>query len=251
MCQSCQPSTTCNRFAGMPSTRTFRTTRRWGSRSTGCSTRSWVHRWPTRRRSTTVRWPSRSPMAWLSGRQPVGQGSQSHSPGLVMGATALFQQQAAFGSKTDTPRLRFDPSVPAVFQTGSWQCSACSTAWVLRSLGFPDTQNDVVSGLAGAISPDVGLHYGDGRDLVTLLLGRGLSAQRGPLQTFDQAAAIAGRKPLAMGSGSMYHWVAVRGVDGDTLLLANPDNGYYRGVGQTLSRNQFATFAPFAGVWVD
>ncbi|HEX8967638.1 MAG TPA: hypothetical protein VF937_07155 [Chloroflexota bacterium] len=170
-----------------------------------------------------------------------------------MHTLGLLQQQAATPRATPAPRARFsfDPSIPAVYQTGPWQCSAASTAWVLQALGFSQTQDDVVRLLGNAISADVGLHFGDGRDLVALLQSLGLPARSGWLHTFEDLQALAGRVPLAMGSATMYHWVAVRGVDGDVLQLANPDRGLYRGVGQTLDRGQFAEFAPFAGVWVE
>jgi hypothetical protein len=147
-------------------------------------------------------------------------------------------------------RSRFDPATPTVFQTGSWQCSAASTAWVLQSLGYSHSQDDVVALLGPSqIDADVGLHFGDGRGLVALLQGLGLTA-RNAFVSFDEMLAMAGTRPVAMGGAAFYHWVAVRGRDAETLALANPGPGW-RGIHQTLNRSEFAALGPFAAVWVE
>src|SRR5260370_40163637 len=61
---------------------------------------------------------------------------------------------------------------------------------------------------------------------------------------------MAGTRPVAMGGANFYHWVGVRGRDGDTLLLANPGPGW-RARHQTLSRAELAALGPFAAVWVE
>ncbi len=168
-----------------------------------------------------------------------------------MAATLLIQQQTCRVASAEIPaRSRFDPHTPTVLQTGPWQCSAASTAWVLRSLGYPHSQDDVVALLGpNQIDADVGLHFGDGRGLVALLQGVGLSASN-RLLSFDDLLAMAGTRPVAMGGANFYHWVGVRGRDGDTLLLANPGPGW-RGIHQTLSRAEFGALGPFAAVWVE
>ena len=168
-----------------------------------------------------------------------------------MAATLLIQQQVGRTERRAVPaRSRFDPNTPTVRQTGPWQCSAASTAWVLQSLGYPHSQDDIVALLGpGHIDPDIGLHFGDGRGLAAVLNGVGLAATNAP-QSFEDALAIAGSKPLAMGGAKFYHWVGVRGQQAETLLLANPGPGW-RGIHQTLSRAEFAALGPFAAVWVD
>lgn len=101
-----------------------------------------------------------------------------------------------------------------------------------------------------AISEQDGLANADGSALVAVLQGFGLAANNAWL-SYDDALAIAGNKPLAMGGTTFYHWVAVRGQIGDVLRLANPDQTNYHGVGQTLDRLQFANLGRFAGVWVE
>lgn len=171
-----------------------------------------------------------------------------------MSTTLLIQQQrrraqASEQAQEAVRRRRFDPETPTVFQTGAWQCSAASTAWVLQSLGFPHSQDDVVALLGPAhISPALGLHFGDGRALVTILQSNGLLADSASV-SFEDVLALAGQRPLAIGGAAFYHWVGVRGREDDSLLLANPGPGW-RGIHQRLTRAEFQALGPFVAVWV-
>jgi hypothetical protein len=172
-----------------------------------------------------------------------------------MPATLVIQQQVrrvrpSSDDVVGVRRTRFNPATLTVFQTGSWQCSAASTAWVLQSLGYAHSQDDVVELLGSSqIDPQVGLHFGDGRGLVALLQSLGLTA-RNAFVSFDDVLAMAGHRPVAMGGAAFYHWVGVRGHDGETLALANPGPGW-RGIHQSLTRAEFAALGPFAAVWVE
>jgi hypothetical protein len=117
-------------------------------------------------------------------------------------------------------------------------------------MGYFHSQDDVVALLGpGGIDPEVGLHYADGRGVVALLQNLGLTAHNA-FASFDEVLEMAGRRPVAMGGAAFYHWVGVRGYDGETLVLANPGPGW-RGIQHTLTRAQFAALGPFAAVWVD
>jgi hypothetical protein len=146
------------------------------------------------------------------------------------------------------PRIRYDSKIECVFQTGNWQCSAASSAWVLRSVGIDWGQDDVVQWLGGNISPELGLHEGSGRMLAELFRTRGLDADYGPL-TWERALALAGRQPFCMSGGAWYHWTAVRGTDGQGLHLANPAPGW-RGVSQYLDSDAWNRLGPWNGAWV-
>ena len=63
--------------------------------------------------------------------------------------------------------------------------------------------------------------------------------------TFDQAYAIAGQSPGCLGGSAWYHWVAVRGVSGPNLWIANSAPGW-QGIWDYLSRDQFNSLGPFA-----
>src|SRR5215218_1323228 len=117
--------------------------------------------------------------------------------------------------------MAYNRQCPTVAQTGNWQCSAASAAWVLQSMGIDWGQDDVVRWLGGHISPALGLHEGSGRMLAELFKAQGLDASYGAL-TWERALALAGRQPLCMSGGAWYHWTGVRGTGGDGLHLANP-----------------------------
>ena len=138
-----------------------------------------------------------------------------------------------------------------VFQTGSWQCSAASSAWVLQSMGIPWGQDDVVTWLEVGtnISPDLGLYEGSGRMLAELFRSHGLDAQYGPLGWGD-ALAMAGRQPFCMSGGRWYHWSAVRKTDGQGLYLANPAPNWC-GVQQYMDYDQWRTLGPWNAAWVN
>jgi hypothetical protein len=146
------------------------------------------------------------------------------------------------------PSRRYDSQIEPVIQTGNWQCSAASSAWVLRSVGILLGQDDVVEWLGGNISPDLGLHEGSGRMLAELFKARGLDAGYGPL-TWERALELAGKQPFCMSGGAWYHWTAVRGTDGQGLHLANPAPGW-RGVGQYLDSGEWGRLGPWNAVWV-
>ncbi len=137
-----------------------------------------------------------------------------------------------------------------MLQRASWTCSAASTCWLLRSLGVDVAESQVVEQLGRGMSPQLGLVYGDGRDLAALLRDRYALDADGVWVDFDHVLARAGQVPIAMGGVGWYHWTGVRGLDGDTLLLANPAPGWM-GVDQRLTRRQFSALGPFAAVWVE
>ncbi len=146
------------------------------------------------------------------------------------------------------PSSRFNPKTECVLQTGNWQCSAASSAWVLRSVGLNWGQDDVVRWLGGNISPALGLHECSGRVLAELFKSQGLDATYGRI-SWERALALAGSQPFCMSGGAWYHWSGVRGTGGGGLHLANPAPGW-RGVGQNLDRDDWERLGPWNAVWV-
>jgi hypothetical protein len=145
--------------------------------------------------------------------------------------------------------MPYDPTTPTVIQTGGWQCSAASSAWVLRSVGINWGQDEVVAWLGPNINSDSGLQDASGRMLAALFRERGLKATFGQL-SWERALAMAGRQPFCMGGGRWNHWTAVRGTDGERLLLANPAPSW-KGVGQELDQSEWITWGGWNAVWVD
>lgn len=145
--------------------------------------------------------------------------------------------------------MRYDQNTPTVFQSGDWQCSAASSAWVLRSVGISWSQDDVVQWLGPRnITEATGLQEGSGRMLAALFKERGLKADFGPI-TWERALELASQQPFCMGGGRWNHWTAVRGTDGQRLLLANPAPSW-RGVGQEMDRAEWDTWGGWNAVWV-
>lgn len=145
--------------------------------------------------------------------------------------------------------MPYDSNTPTVVQTGDWQCSAASSAWVLRSVGISWSQDDVVRWLGPRnITEATGLQEGSGRKLAELFRERGLTADFGSI-SWERAIEMAGKQPFCMGGGAWNHWTAVRGTDGQRLLLANPAPNW-RGVGQEMDREEWNTWGGWNAVWV-
>ena len=145
--------------------------------------------------------------------------------------------------------MAYDPTIPAVTQTGDWQCSAASSAWVLRSVGINWGQDDVVNWLGPNINSDSGLQESSGRMLAALFRFHGLDASHGDI-TWEQALDRATRQPFCLGGRGWNHWTAVRGTDGERLLLANPA-GNWRSVGQDMDRSEWDTWGSWSAAWVN
>lgn len=146
--------------------------------------------------------------------------------------------------------------LPADLQDYPWDCSACSTAWAMRTIGFEVSEQDVIAGLGPTrISPALGLLDASGAGLVSYLAEQGIDAANDGDATWSDAWAAAGSQPMVMGGREWGHWVAVRvrrqvqasyGVW--ELALMNPSPGY-RGVYQVISDQQFEALGPFSAVW--
>ena len=146
--------------------------------------------------------------------------------------------------------------LPRDNQDYPWDCSACSTAWAMRTVGYAVTEQDVIAGLGpGRISPTYGLLDASGAGLVSYLGEMGISADSNPDASFDDCLAAAGYQPLVLGGRAWCHWVAVRmggpaasRPDLRLLALMNPAPGYDN-IYQTLEQWQFDALGPFSAVW--
>jgi len=138
-------------------------------------------------------------------------------------------------------------------QRVNWTCSACALAWVLRATDLdPSADEDQCVSQIGYpenINATYGLMDGSGWQLQRVLAEYGQKCSNGWL-TFETVYAIAGETTGMMSGGNWYHWVAIRGQDGNNLWLANSAPGY-RGVGESLSREEFQRLGPFSVVWLE
>lgn len=146
--------------------------------------------------------------------------------------------------------------LPADPQDYPWDCSACSTAWAMRTIGFDVTEEDVITGLGPArISPSLGLLDASGAGLVSFLEEQGIGAANNPDATWQDIQDAAGHQPMVIGGRAWCHWVAVRlgsdiigRPDLGALALMNPADGY-KGIGQVLWESDFDFLGPFSAVW--
>jgi len=146
--------------------------------------------------------------------------------------------------------------LPADPQDYPWDCSACSTAWAMRTVGYDVSEQDVIAGLGpGRISPSLGLLDASGAGLVSFLAEQGIGAENNPDASWADVMAAAGYQPMVIGGREWCHWVAVRmgsaaaGYMGlEVLALMNPAAGYM-GVDQVLEPDMFEALGPFSAVW--
>lgn len=153
------------------------------------------------------------------------------------------------------PRVTFDRDVPAIAQNDPWSCGPTSTRWAMTALGRNPAESWMESTMIaeGVVSPSDGILDATGAgiaDFVRRQYGEfGYTAGNSPSISFQALAEEAGTYPLLIGGRGWNHWSGVRGYDPqrDVLLLANPAAGWH-GIGQTMSRTEFAAQGPFSAV---
>jgi hypothetical protein len=99
------------------------------------------------------------------------------------------------------------------------------------------------------INATYGLMDSSGSQLRRVLDEYGLPSSQGWL-TFDYVYAIAEQTTGLMSGGAWYHWVGIRGTYGSTIWIANSAPGY-KGIYDTLSREQFNNLGPFSVVYLE
>lgn len=141
-------------------------------------------------------------------------------------------------------------------QLYDWTCSACSLEWVMRSTGII-APSDIYSsrearvyeiGYPNNINPTYGLMSSDGSALRDVLAGYDQDTEHGWLG-FDTAYELATRTTGMVSGAAWYHWTAVRGVQGDTIWIANSAPGY-KSVWNNLSRSDWDRLGGFSVVWL-
>jgi len=151
----------------------------------------------------------------------------------------------------------FNPDTPTELQLQDWTCSIRSTMWMLKSIGIAITPEEAQDGMCPRfVSQELGLLEASGAGIVQFLReAYGVEARNQDMISFDEAAALAGLQPLALGGRnwggpSLGHWSAVRGVSAGQLVLANPAGTGPQFGQQMLDRVQFDGMGPFSAVWI-
>ncbi|HYW86399.1 MAG TPA: hypothetical protein VFB50_01410 [Chloroflexota bacterium] len=141
-------------------------------------------------------------------------------------------------------------------QLYDWTCSACSLDWLKRALGLVPSDDVYGSrettvyeiGYPNNISPDVGLHDAGGSALMAVLESYNVESSQSWLD-FDTTYELAQGTSGMMSGAAWYHWVGIRGVQGSNLWVANSAWGY-KGIYDTVSRDDFARLGGFSVVWL-
>lgn len=156
------------------------------------------------------------------------------------------------GSQALLPEITWDQWCAMPPQVYSWTCAACSLDWILRSTGLdPDSTRDQVVAAIGYpdnINAQYGLMDGSGSAISDVLATYAQPTERSWLG-FDDVYTLALTTTGQISGGAWYHWVALRGVRGDNLWIANSAPGY-QGVWDELSRADFERLGPFSVVWL-
>ena len=161
------------------------------------------------------------------------------------------------GTGAPLPKVIYNVSEPPHAQENDWDCSQESAEWSLWSVGRKPSDDWMEQTMIaeGVISPELGLLDASGAGLASWLNryyggpDDGFIANSFSDVTFDQLAQVCGRYPMMIGGRRWNHWSGLRAYDAarDVLLISNPSAGW-RGVGQTLDRDQFASLGNFSAV---
>lgn len=137
-------------------------------------------------------------------------------------------------------------------QVYSWTCSACALDWVIGAAGLAigHTRASAIAeiGYPDNINPTYGLMDASGSALSEALEDYGQETAQSWLD-FDTVYELAQGTTGMMSGAAWYHWVALRGVQGPNLWIANSAPGY-KGVYDVLSRGDFERLGGFSVVWL-
>lgn len=135
----------------------------------------------------------------------------------------------------------------------------CSLDWVIRSAGLDPRANLTVYesryqtglqvGYPENVNPTYGLMDASGSALQAVLHSYDQESSSAYLD-FDSVHAAAQDTTGMMSGAAWYHWISLRGVSGDALWIANSAPGY-KGIWDTLTRDDFARLGPFSVVLLE
>jgi hypothetical protein len=137
-------------------------------------------------------------------------------------------------------------------QLTDWSCAACSLDWLKVATGMEAASDRYTTtmqiGYTENINPTYGLMDGSGAELQRVLGEYGQDSALGWLD-FDTVYALARETTGMLSGANWYHWVALRGVQGTNLWVANSAQGY-KGIYDILSRSDFERLGGFSVVWL-
>ena len=153
--------------------------------------------------------------------------------------------------------VRYNAEAPRIAQNDDWSCGPTSTRWAMTALGRAPTEQWIESTMIaeGVVSTTQGILDATGAGIAAFIRRQygefGYTAEHHPTATFQFLADTSGTSPMLIGGRGWDHWSGLRGYDRarDVLILANPADGW-RGVSQTMTRQQFETLGPFSAVTI-
>ena len=148
-------------------------------------------------------------------------------------------------------RLTWDANYPMPRQHNSWSCSVYSYAWVIQatatdpSLTYDQALN--IIGYPNCVNETYGLM--SSQCMINAFAYYGLKSTE-LWCSFDTAYSIMEQTTGVINPTSMYHFMAMRGVDSSGLWVANSAPGYM-GVYDALSRSQFNSLGPVKLIYLE
>jgi len=135
-------------------------------------------------------------------------------------------------------------------QVYNWTCSICSFVWVIQSTGIDTSltrkEAETLIGNPECVNPTYGLM--SIQCLVDAFASLGVATQNAYC-TFQQAYSICRYSTGVINLIGMYHFMAIRGVRGANLWVANSALGY-RGVYEELSESAYNDLGPTQLLWI-
>jgi hypothetical protein len=166
--------------------------------------------------------------------------------------------KALGGIVASTPTLIYNPDTPPERQVQKWACSIRTATWMLKSLGVRIDAGTLQGEMVPRyVTPDDGLLDGHGNGLADVLRAHLPAETRVEVlwaPSWGDVVARAGRGPIALGSGSLYHWLNVaRLLSPGVLDAPNPAPNYPPGepLHDDLTRAEFDKWAPWALVFIE
>lgn len=133
-----------------------------------------------------------------------------------------------------------------------WTCSCCALDWIKVACGLEAVSDRYTTtmqiGYTGNVNPSYGLMDSSGSALSAVLANYGQETAQSWLD-YDTVYDLAQGTTMMMSGAAWYHWVAVRGVQGHNLWVANSAEGY-KGIYSILDRYSFNQLGPFSVVWL-
>jgi len=133
-----------------------------------------------------------------------------------------------------------------------WTCSCCALDWIKVACGLEGASDRYTTtmqiGYTHNVNPTYGLMDASGTALEDVLASYGQETAQSWLD-FNTVYELAQGTTMMMSGANWYHWVAVRGVSGSNLWIANSAPGY-KGVYDILSPYDFERLGGFSCVWL-